>query len=129
MTVTTRITTPFGRETTAQDVLRGVDLTGKRAVVTGGASGVGRETARVLAAAGAEVTPAVRNVEAGESVAAEIVAGTQQRRRRGGPSRPGHVRGSIDFDDIKRPPRPGVSDGRAAGRTAFAVSTHCRADG
>jgi len=76
MTVTTRITTPFGRETTAQDVLQEVDLTGKRAVVTGGASGVGRETARVLAAAGAEVTLAVRNIEAGESVAAEIIAGT-----------------------------------------------------
>ena len=53
MTGATRITTPFGRGTTAQDVLRGVDLTGERAVVTGSASGVGRETARVLAAAGA----------------------------------------------------------------------------
>ena len=45
MTVATRITTPFGRETTAQDVLQCADLTGKRAVVTGSASEVGRETA------------------------------------------------------------------------------------
>ncbi|MFC5261612.1 SDR family NAD(P)-dependent oxidoreductase [Kribbella qitaiheensis] len=71
-----RITTPFTRETTAAQVLAGVDLTGRRAVVTGGASGIGVETARVLAAAGAEVTLAVRNVEAGRRTAAEITAST-----------------------------------------------------
>ena len=41
MTVTTRMTTPFRRETTAQDVLQGADLTGRRAVVAGRASGIG----------------------------------------------------------------------------------------
>jgi NAD(P)-dependent dehydrogenase (short-subunit alcohol dehydrogenase family) len=71
-----RITTPFTRETTAAEVLAGVELTGRRAVVTGGASGIGVETARVLAAAGAEVTLAVRNLEAGRRVAAEITAST-----------------------------------------------------
>lgn len=71
-----RITTPFTRETTAAQVLAGVDLTGRRAVVTGGASGIGVETARVLAAAGAEVTLAVRNVEAGRRTAAEITSST-----------------------------------------------------
>ena len=65
-----RITTPFTRESTAEDVIAGVDLTGKRALVTGGASGIGAETARVLAAAGAEVTIAVRDVAAGERSAA-----------------------------------------------------------
>lgn len=70
------ITTPFTRESTAAEVLDGVDLTGRRAVVTGGASGIGVETARVLAAAGAEVTLAVRNIPAGEKVAAEITATT-----------------------------------------------------
>ncbi|RFC78015.1 hypothetical protein [Streptomyces sp. AcE210] len=45
----TRLTTPFDRETTAAEVLSGVDLTGERAVVTGGASGIGIETARSLA--------------------------------------------------------------------------------
>lgn len=59
-----RITTPFTRETTAAEVADGIDLTGRRAVVTGGASGIGVETARALASAGAEVTLAVRNVEA-----------------------------------------------------------------
>jgi NAD(P)-dependent dehydrogenase (short-subunit alcohol dehydrogenase family) len=72
----TRITTPFTRESTADDVLAGVDLTGKRAIVTGGASGIGVETARALAAAGAEVTLAVRDLEAGERTAAEITSKT-----------------------------------------------------
>ncbi len=55
----------FDATTTAADVLAGVDLTGKRAIVTGGSSGLGLETARALAAAGAEVTIAVRNPDAG----------------------------------------------------------------
>ena len=66
------ITTPFGAESTAAEVLDGVDLTCKRAIVTGAASGIGVETARALADAGAEVTLAVRDVEAGRRVAAEI---------------------------------------------------------
>ena len=66
------ITTPFGATSTAHEVLARVDLTGRRAIVTGGASGIGLETARALAAAGAEVTLAVRSVDAGESAAADI---------------------------------------------------------
>jgi NAD(P)-dependent dehydrogenase (short-subunit alcohol dehydrogenase family) len=76
MSTETRLTTPFTRESTADDVIAGVDLAGKRAVVTGGASGIGAETARALASAGAEVTLAVRDVGAGERVAAEIRAKT-----------------------------------------------------
>ena len=67
-----RITTPFGFSSTAADVIAGVDLSGKRAIVTGASSGIGVETARALADAGAAVTLAVRNTEAGERVAAEI---------------------------------------------------------
>ena len=66
--------TDFGFESTAAEVVEGIDLTGKRAVVTGGASGIGIETARALAGAGAEVTLAVRDLAAGERVAAEIGA-------------------------------------------------------
>jgi NAD(P)-dependent dehydrogenase (short-subunit alcohol dehydrogenase family) len=71
-----RITTPFGAQSTAAEMIAGIDLTGRRAIVTGGASGIGIETARALAGAGAEVTLAVRNTEAGERTAADIIAST-----------------------------------------------------
>jgi NAD(P)-dependent dehydrogenase (short-subunit alcohol dehydrogenase family) len=70
--MTARITTPFGAESTAAEVITGVDLTGRRAIVTGGSSGIGVETARALAAAGAEVTLAVRDPAAGQRVADEL---------------------------------------------------------
>jgi NAD(P)-dependent dehydrogenase (short-subunit alcohol dehydrogenase family) len=53
--------TPFGPSSTAAEVLDGVDLTGQRAVVTGGGAGLGLATAQALADAGAEVTVAVRS--------------------------------------------------------------------
>ena len=70
--MTDRIRTSFNAESTAAEVIAGIDLTGRRTIVTGGASGIGIETARALAGAGAEVTLAVRNLEAGERVAADI---------------------------------------------------------
>ena len=68
------ITTRFDGSSTADEVIAGVDLSGLRAVVTGASSGIGAETARVLAVAGAEVTVAVRNTEAGALVADRIAA-------------------------------------------------------
>jgi len=70
--MTERITTPFGAESTADDVIAGVDLSRRRAIVTGGAGGLGRETARALAAAGADVTIAARNLDAASAAAKEI---------------------------------------------------------
>jgi NAD(P)-dependent dehydrogenase (short-subunit alcohol dehydrogenase family) len=67
-----RVTTRFGAESTAAEVVAGLDLTGRRAIVTGGASGIGVETARALAAAGAEVTLAVRDTAAGDRAARDI---------------------------------------------------------
>ncbi|WP_370148847.1 SDR family NAD(P)-dependent oxidoreductase [Streptacidiphilus sp. EB129] len=79
MTATTppaRLTTPFGAQSTAAEVISGVDLAGRRAVVTGGASGIGVETARALASAGAQVTLAVRDLDAGARTAEDITATT-----------------------------------------------------
>ena len=67
-----RITTPFGLHSTAAEVIAGVDLAGRRAIVTGGGSGIGVETARALAGAGAAVTLAVRRTGDAEKVAADI---------------------------------------------------------
>lgn len=78
------ITTNFTAASTASDVLDGVDLTGVRAIVTGASSGIGVETARALAAAGAEVTLAVRNVEVGNTVADAIAQSPGARRPRVG---------------------------------------------
>jgi NAD(P)-dependent dehydrogenase (short-subunit alcohol dehydrogenase family) len=70
------IHTQFGFSSTAAEVIAGIDLTGRRAVVTGASSGLGVETARALASAGAEVTLAVRDVAAGERTAKDINATT-----------------------------------------------------
>lgn len=72
----TLIKTPFGPQATAAEVAAGTDLSGKRAIVTGASSGIGVETARVLAAAGADVTLAVRDLSAGAKVAAGITDAT-----------------------------------------------------
>jgi NAD(P)-dependent dehydrogenase (short-subunit alcohol dehydrogenase family) len=72
----TLIRTPFGFRSTAAEVVAGIDLTGKRAIVTGASSGIGIETARALAGAGAQVTLAVRNTQAGSAAANDIAATT-----------------------------------------------------
>jgi NAD(P)-dependent dehydrogenase (short-subunit alcohol dehydrogenase family) len=60
----------FGASTTAAEVLEDIDLTGRLAVVTGGYSGIGLETTRALAGAGARVVvPARRPAAAEESLA------------------------------------------------------------
>lgn len=67
-----RLKTPFGWDTSALDVVRGIDLSGKRAIVTGGAAGIGVETARALAHAGAAVTLAVRRPKAAQAVVEDL---------------------------------------------------------
>jgi len=70
------ITTRFDATSTADDVVAGVELAGLRAVVTGASSGLGRQTALSLARAGAAVTLAVRDVDAGAAAAAAIAKST-----------------------------------------------------
>ncbi len=55
------MTNGFGATSTTEDVLSGIDLHGKRILVTGVSAGIGVETARALAAHGAHVTGAVRD--------------------------------------------------------------------
>jgi short chain dehydrogenase len=55
-----KIGSGFGARSTANDVLHGVDLSGKIAIVTGGYSGLGLETTRALARAGAHVVVPAR---------------------------------------------------------------------
>lgn len=58
----------YGEQSTAEEVARDVDLAGKRVLITGVSSGLGVETARVMAARGARVIGAVRDVAAAEPV-------------------------------------------------------------
>lgn len=57
------VDSPFGRHSEPHEVLAGIDLKGKVAIVTGGYSGIGLETVRALAAAGAAVTVPARDTE------------------------------------------------------------------
>jgi len=66
--------TTLGRHSTAVQALRGQRLEGLTAVVTGASSGLGVETARALAFAGADVVLACRSVASGEQVAAKLRA-------------------------------------------------------
>ncbi|WUH95276.1 SDR family NAD(P)-dependent oxidoreductase [Streptomyces sp. NBC_00433] len=68
----TLTTTSFGTRATAAEVLDGVDLSGRRMIVTGGASGLGTETVRALAGAGAQVTVATRNPAAADPLVEEF---------------------------------------------------------
>lgn len=62
----------FGAQSTTDDVLAGVDLSGKRVLVTGVSAGLGVETARVLAAHGADVVGAARDLAKAEGATAVV---------------------------------------------------------
>ena len=68
------MTAPFGAKSTTDDVLEGVDLSGRRILVTGVSAGLGVETARALAAHGATVVGAARDLKKAETATAEVRA-------------------------------------------------------
>jgi NAD(P)-dependent dehydrogenase (short-subunit alcohol dehydrogenase family) len=75
----TRITSRFTRKSTALEVIEGIDLRGRHIIVTGGASGLGLETSRALAKAGASLTLGVRNAAQGDAAANTLGAETGNR--------------------------------------------------
>jgi pyruvate/2-oxoglutarate dehydrogenase complex dihydrolipoamide dehydrogenase (E3) component len=105
------IQTKFGFHSTAAEVIEGIDLSGKQAIVTGGASGIGVETARALAGAGAGVTLAVRDTDAGTRTAAEITAAT------------GNTAVSVGMLDLSDPRRSPDSSQAGQGRSTFSSTT------
>ena len=64
----------FGPETTTDEVLQGIDLTGKRILVTGVSAGLGVETARALVAHGAHVVGAARNLDKARAATEPVLA-------------------------------------------------------
>ena len=75
MTAATTASKAFGATSTTDEVLEGVNLAGKRALVTGVSAGLGVETARALAAHGAEVVGAARDLAKAKAATAQVRAG------------------------------------------------------
>lgn len=76
-TTTPSLARTFGAQCTADDVLAGRDLTGRRFLITGAASGIGLETARALLAHGASVVGAVRGIARAEAAASTLQGGNR----------------------------------------------------
>src|SRR5882762_10209667 len=70
----TRMTAAFDATSTTDNVLQGINLKGKRVLVTGVSAGLGVETARALAAHGAEVVGAVRDIAKAEQATTDVRA-------------------------------------------------------
>src|ERR1700721_4198524 len=66
------MTKVWGATSNTDDVLSGIDLLGKRILVTGASAGIGVETARALAAHGAHVTGAARDLEKAAAATAQV---------------------------------------------------------
>src|ERR1700730_12982365 len=68
------MTNSFGAASTADEVLRSINLSGKRVLVTGVSAGLGVETARALAAHGAEVIGAARDLSKAQGATEQVRA-------------------------------------------------------
>lgn len=72
MATTQEMTNTFGATSTTEDVLTGINLTGKRILVTGVSAGLGVETARSLAEHGAQVVGAARDLDKAKAATAQV---------------------------------------------------------
>src|SRR5262245_17105848 len=68
----------FGAESTADEVLDGIDLSGKRFLITGTSGGLGVETARVLMARGASVVGTARDLQKARTATASILGAAKR---------------------------------------------------
>jgi len=71
------MTRTFNETSTTDDVLSGIDLRGKRVLITGVSAGLGVETARALVSHGAQVVGAARNLAKAQTATAEVTAGAE----------------------------------------------------
>lgn len=71
------MTKPFDSTSTTEDVLGDIRLDGKRVLITGTSAGIGVETARALAARGAEVIGAVRSIAKAEKATGDVLEAAQ----------------------------------------------------
>ena len=74
------MTATFGAESTTDEVLEGIDLSGKRILVTGVSAGLGVETARALTAHGATVVGAARDLAKASGATAHVRHGSEGER-------------------------------------------------
>jgi NAD(P)-dependent dehydrogenase (short-subunit alcohol dehydrogenase family) len=72
MATAQEMTNTFGATSTTEEVLKGINLTGKRVLVTGVSAGLGVETARSLAAHGAQVVGAARDLDKAKAATAQV---------------------------------------------------------
>ena len=72
MATTQEVINTFGAASTTEDVLTGINLTGKRILITGVSAGLGVETARSLAAHGAQVVGAARDLDKARTATAQV---------------------------------------------------------
>jgi len=72
MATTQEVTNTFGATSTTEDVLTGIDLTGKRILITGVSAGLGVETARSLAVHGGQVVGAARDLSKARAATGQV---------------------------------------------------------
>ena len=85
-----KIESGFGASSTAEDVIKGIDLSDKLIIITGGYAGIGLESTRVLIAAGAKVIVPARDAEKAKYNLASIFKDIEEKK----------VKGSLELESM-----------------------------